>query len=217
MLWVRLLSPFYSRGSWGRERLNRLHEVSKWLQVAPGLDSRCSGPTAPPALNHIAVLPLNWKSFKNLKVCLWNVGICHYGMLTESNFWSWLSWTHILYINVYLHGTNVVFLNGCFLTFWFFSSLGLLSRLMWPLFHVTSKTPLYLQLRKVSMSLLDRLSDFCPVCSPVVSGESVFASLRLTEWTPQPSASFPAKSVAFQKTLALREFAFEELQASREK
>lgn len=100
-------------------------------------------------------------------MCLWNVGICHYGMLTESNFWSWLSWTHILYINVYLHGTNVVFLNGCFLTFWFFSSLGLLSRLMWPLFHVTSKTPLYLQLRKVSMSPLDRLSDFCPVCSPM--------------------------------------------------
>lgn len=41
----------------------------------------------------------------------------------------------------------------------FFSLLGLLSRLMWPLFHVTSKTPLYLKLRKVSMSLLGRLTS----------------------------------------------------------
>lgn len=61
------------------------------------------------------------------------------------------------------------------LTFWFFffpPLLGLLSHLVWPLFQVTSETPLDPKLRKVSVSPRHRLTSAQAACHG--QRESVF-------------------------------------------
>lgn len=108
-------------------------------------------------------------------MCLWKVGIWHDGIQTDS-VWSWCSWTCVLSVNVSFHSIQCDF-PQCFplfnlLIFFFPPLLGLLSHLVWPLFQVTSETPLDPKLRKVSVSPRHCLTSAQAACHG--QRESVF-------------------------------------------
>ena len=144
----------------GQRAVEQVVWGSEWLRVAPGFACRRSGPC--PHL--VTALHLsNDRSCKNLGGCFWKVGIWHNGTWMESMILAFLDSPSMC--KCLLTRCQCCFslcfsvaLSFFFFFFFFFLLLGLLSRLMWPQFHVTS-TPLHLRLRKVRVALLCALTS----------------------------------------------------------
>lgn len=109
----------------------------------------------------------------------WNMPLWHVDG-EKIFFWSWHSWTHIPYINVYWHSTNVCFFHALFFNLLIFPPLGLLY--IWCGLCFTSKTPLYVRLSQVSMPLPDRLTS--AQSARPWSVVSLCPVLSALEWTP---------------------------------
>lgn len=148
----------------GRELFHKRWEVSSVSRWHLGLNVGLLAPwlqlfTSPHCVSQT-------KTSVRTEMCLWKVGIWHDGIPTK--FLIWHSWAYVLCVNVSLHSIQCDFPQclSCFnlLIFFFPPLLGLLSHLVWPLFQVTSESPLDLKLRKVSVSPLHPLTSVQAVC-----------------------------------------------------